>query len=67
MSEHVLITTKTCSCDGDKHCPICDGGLSVCSVCGEYEAGLDKPCKAPENKEEGVNDDKRVAVPTELA
>jgi hypothetical protein len=24
---------------------VVDGGLSVCKICMEYEAGLDKPCK----------------------
>lgn len=24
---------------------VLDGGLGICKVCGEYEAGLDKPCK----------------------
>jgi len=25
---------------------VIDGGLHVCKICGEYEAGLDGPCKA---------------------
>ncbi|WP_180231235.1 hypothetical protein [Bacillus toyonensis] len=24
---------------------VLDGGLSICKVCGEFEAGLDKECK----------------------
>jgi hypothetical protein len=24
---------------------VVDGGLDICKVCGEYEAGLDKECK----------------------
>ena len=24
---------------------VLDGGLAVCKVCGEFEAGLDNPCK----------------------
>ena len=24
---------------------VMDGGLSICKICGDYEAGLDKPCK----------------------
>lgn len=24
---------------------VVDGGLSICKLCGEYEAGLDNPCK----------------------
>jgi hypothetical protein len=23
---------------------VCEGGLSICKICGEYEAGLDNPC-----------------------
>lgn len=23
---------------------VLDGGLSICKKCGEFEAGLDKPC-----------------------
>ena len=36
----------------DTHCLICDGGLSICSVCSEFEAGLDQPCNAKPVKEE---------------
>ena len=25
---------------------VIEGGLSVCKKCGEYEAGLDAPCRA---------------------
>lgn len=49
INGHILITSKTCIShgyhDGWQSCPVCEGGLTVCSVCGEYEAGLDKPCK----------------------
>lgn len=42
---HVILTPQTCNLPHDETtCPVCDGGLSVCSVCGEYEAGLDNPC-----------------------
>lgn len=45
-SGHILRTSKDCPCSGDTGtCPICDGGLSVCSVCGEYESGLDNECR----------------------
>lgn len=23
---------------------VLDGGLCICKICGEFEAGLDKPC-----------------------
>lgn len=26
---------------------VLDGGLAICKVCGEGEAGLDKPCRKP--------------------
>lgn len=43
---HTLLTPKTCKCDKESgHCMVCDGGLSVCAICGEGEAGLDNPCK----------------------
>ena len=29
---------------------VVEGGLNVCKVCGEFEAGLDNPCKT--NKQE---------------
>ncbi|WP_170924642.1 hypothetical protein [Bacillus thuringiensis] len=27
---------------------VLDGGLTICKVCGEFEAGLDKECKPKE-------------------
>jgi hypothetical protein len=53
INGHVLLTPQTCPGRGtDAHenanCQVCDGGLSVCSVCGDYEAGLDKPCQGPD-------------------
>lgn len=36
---------------------VINGGLSVCKICGEFEAGLDKPCTGdikPPNKEDYV-------------
>lgn len=32
-----------------------EGGLSVCKVCGEYEAGLDNPCGPKNGVGEGVS------------
>jgi uracil-DNA glycosylase len=42
---HILLTPKTCKCDKEGHCNVCDGGLSVCAICGEGESGLDNPCQ----------------------
>jgi hypothetical protein len=33
-----------CARRQELNCAICDGGLAVCRRCGEYEAGLGKPC-----------------------
>ena len=43
---HILLTVKTCKCDkqSDYPCPVCDGGLAVCSLCGKAEIELDQPC-----------------------
>lgn len=54
---HVLyIAGKDCEpfhvYDGDRQCPVCEGGLAVCRICGECETGLDNPCKSkPSTKE----------------
>lgn len=47
INGHVLHNNQTCRClhDGQRNCPVCIGGLNVCSICGTYEAGLDNPCK----------------------
>jgi hypothetical protein len=44
---HVLLTPETCNVthSEDRQCPVCDGGLAVCMNCGEFEAGLDNPCR----------------------
>lgn len=44
MRDHVLLTPATCDCEGRAGCPVCDGGLSVCTVCGAYEGGLATEC-----------------------
>jgi hypothetical protein len=45
QSPHVLITTQTCNhADEDASCPVCDGGLAICSICGKAEVELDSPC-----------------------
>ncbi len=35
----------------DIRCPICDGGLSICSVCGGAEIELEYPCNVVMVKE----------------
>ena len=46
VAGHVLITPATCDCDklSDYPCPVCDGGLAICSVCNKGEVDLDGPC-----------------------
>lgn len=36
---HTILKPADCKCDGTRNCPICDGGLSFCTVCkgGEIE------------------------------
>ena len=36
---HSILQPSECDCDPDRYCPICDGGLSFCTVCkgGEIE------------------------------
>ena len=52
MNEHILYTREDFKNIGDEELEnnrtaklVLDGGLSICKVCGEYEAGLDTPCK----------------------
>jgi len=44
VNGHILKLSENCDCDNDINCQVCDGGLAVCSVCGEFEAGLVEPC-----------------------
>ena len=51
MDEHVLYTAEDFrdlpleELDNNKTYElVVEGGLSICKVCGEYEAGLDEPC-----------------------
>lgn len=39
---HLLVTHDRCSNPG--HCPICDGGLALCAVCGALEGALLDSC-----------------------
>ncbi len=45
---HILITPATCQrCKTDRaelNCPVCDQGLSICSVCGQGESELGPEC-----------------------
>jgi hypothetical protein len=41
---HKLLTPADCRCDRDHGCPICDGGLALCTVCGGAEASLPHEC-----------------------
>jgi hypothetical protein len=52
MKDHILYTStdfKHLSPEEEENNKlvemVVDGGLSVCKICGEFEAGLDKPCK----------------------
>lgn len=38
---HTLLRHGNCE---EFHCPICDGGLEVCSVCGGAEGALPTEC-----------------------
>lgn len=52
---HQYFTPKDHNCDKDWSCPICDGGLSVCKVCGLAEGTLTTDCPGepvPQNKED---------------
>jgi hypothetical protein len=42
--EHKYIAPETHNCNNDAVCPICDGGLSVCSVCGGAEGSMPTEC-----------------------
>jgi len=54
---HVLETAETCGCDKElnKSCPICDGYLHVCRICGAYESDLQK-YSCEQYKEKKKND-----------
>ena len=38
---HIFETHTGCKL---AHCPICDGGLGVCTVCGGFEGSLTTEC-----------------------
>lgn len=47
---HVLYSSKDCPYKKDEewhslgYCPVCDGGLGYCKICGMAESELDQPC-----------------------
>lgn len=41
MAEHIQVKHENCDVRG---CPICDGGLFVCEVCGGLEGGVPTEC-----------------------
>lgn len=43
-SDHEYATPETCSCTSDLNCPICNGGLTMCRVCGLAEGSLTTEC-----------------------
>lgn len=48
MTEHIFVEHANCE---EIHCPICDGGLAVCSVCDGAEGSL--PSECPGSKMDG--------------
>lgn len=46
---HVLEKHDNCEV---AHCPICDGGLAVCTVCKSFEGGLATECPGVEQTED---------------
>lgn len=54
--DHDCKTPAECSC-GSAGCMICDGGLSLCKVCGALEGSLTKECpgeRVPMSKQDRV-------------
>lgn len=39
--KHILVEHENCE---NAYCPVCQGGLSVCKVCGTMEGGLTTDC-----------------------
>lgn len=56
--DHVYITSETCECSPDRegHCMVCDGGLSLCKVCGALEGALPTQCPKKQMTYEELND-----------
>lgn len=46
---HLLMNVETCSFNHSHYnhgCPVCDGGLAICLICGKAEAELDHECSS---------------------
>lgn len=64
MGKHVIRTPADCRRENGgqckyadtEWCPTCDWALSVCILCGEYEAGLENDCCPKQTKEQTVDD-----------
>jgi len=50
--EHAILHHLNCE---ENNCPMCDGGISFCVECGEYEGGLTKHCWGGDRKYKEVN------------
>lgn len=44
MRNHVYFQPCDCNCNGSCGCPVCDGGLAICRVCGLAEGSLTTDC-----------------------
>lgn len=42
--KHDFMTAADCDCNKEGCCPICDGGLGLCKVCGGAEGSLTTDC-----------------------
>ncbi|CVK18498.1 hypothetical protein [Sporomusa sphaeroides] len=42
--DHQYREPKDCNCNGEPGCMVCDGGLSICKVCGLMEGSLTTDC-----------------------
>src|ERR1043165_4285896 len=68
FKRHVLLTRETCNIPHheERQCPVCEGGLAVCQLCGKYETGLDDPvCKGipePAERHEFVEPSERASL-----
>lgn len=41
---HIYKTAQDCGCAGSGGCPICDGGLALCKVCGGADGCMTADC-----------------------
>lgn len=45
--KHVFRTPEDCNCnqlENGQSCPVCDGGIAICKVCGLMEGALTTDC-----------------------